>query len=80
MKPSELIKEKGWCQKYMTDSEGKICLAKAIVQAYKNGDEFFAAWKKISELVTSQGGIISWNDKEGRTVEEVLTLLKSVGE
>ena len=85
-KPSQLIKEVGWCQNaYVKREDGKIigyCLVGAIETAYKDFPsllkdcycklEEVRAMKKIRPLIV-------WNDEEVRTKEEVVSFLQKAG-
>lgn len=87
MKPSELLEQKGWCQGAMARNRKgfrcgfddpkatQFCLTGALYRADAYTHEvFFFLRSHIGESFTE------WNDAAGRTKEEVIALLKRVGQ
>lgn len=74
-----LIEEHGWCQEIMHHIDGRHCMVGAILCAA--GETPSDRWP-FTRTVAAQAAeevvqqyLPSWNDKEGRTVEEVLAAL-----
>jgi hypothetical protein len=59
----------GWCQKTLKDDEGKRCLIGAIPIGC------FSPALHALENVTETHGVPRWNDKPGRTKDEVLAAI-----
>jgi len=89
MKPSEYIR-KGWCQGTLSrtedgtptylsnDAPAKWCLMGAIQQAYDRDVVHNPVYEKLVSLLSE--GVPNWNDAPGRTQQEVIDLLESIGE
>lgn len=96
MKPSQLLREKGWCQggsalmadgtlhKHIpiTGEPVAYCLVGACNKAYPFA---YPHWGVISDrlathLGINQWGLSLWNDTPGRTKEEVISALEAIGE
>lgn len=79
MKPSEVIMERGWIQNSLSRPEG-VCILQSICLAL-HGDESCKDQQCEKARVPFQRAvknrdIIAWNDKPGRTVEQVIALLR----
>ena len=94
-KPSELLKQKEWCQDvYARDRKGHettvyspdacmFCITGAIQFCYPSSiDRRLEAANKLINMLGLEyhSHIPQWNDTPGRTKEEVIALLESVGE
>lgn len=76
----KFLLSKEWHQgSYSNSSKTSFCLLGALDQVAESTLEKDAADTVIRKLVVSEmgpnAGIVSWNDKEGRTKQEVLALL-----
>ncbi len=78
MKPSQLLRKKGWCQGTLTSATGKHCIVGAIWQTSPY------AWSEIRRAVERHLGIPCplsvWNDMPDRTVDEVISALEAIGQ
>ena len=80
MKPSEIIRQRGWCQGAAENARGNVCLSRAIFFAYRDDSR---ACDALCKLLTEKLGVTTmweWNDVKDRTMEEVIELLESVGQ
>ena len=74
------IDEHGWCQDvYGSLGTGAVCILGAYIALYNN--EFHPSVKRIGSFLGADHNwfnskVIDWNDEEGRTKEEVITMLK----
>jgi hypothetical protein len=68
---AQYIREHGWIQKAVKDSEGRVCLIGALqaVGGWHNSD----APRRLREIVSC---IPEWNNADGRTKEEVIAVLE----
>jgi hypothetical protein len=72
-----ILTTKGWCQNALTSTSGACCMMQALLEASDHRD--------IEPIVRAIITITirpptKWNDEEGRTVEQVLSLLDTVKE
>lgn len=78
MKPSELIRKYGWIQGRLGDEKQGFCLIGSIRHACGSINNL---QEVINKLQTKIGtSLITWNDTMGRTKEDVIILLESIGE
>ena len=79
MKPSELIRECGWIQGRPGNRIMGYCIVGAVWYAYIDDKK---TRKRIYERLCKNRGIAIevWNDMQGRTQNEVVMLLESIGE
>ncbi len=90
MKPSELLKKKGWCQyigakdkngdpaDYDSKEAVAFCLTIAIMKCYKQGSsQMFNKFRNVNNIGTMS--LVIWNDKKGRTKEQVIKALEKAG-
>src|SRR5437762_2416321 len=85
----EVLRERGWCQFTLVDSQGRMCLAGAFNFVFY-GSAKPSIWKvkdihrAIRALERASGFTAvhfpDWNDHRGRTVEEVFELLDRASE
>lgn len=80
MKPSQLLREKGWCQGVGTDAQGQMCIMGCLLKA--SGHDAIQAVKLANKLRSSLDhlSLVRWNDAPGRTKEEVIAALEAIGE
>lgn len=91
MKPSELLRKKGWCQHvYAEDVNGyrvdinsshatKFCITGAIQFCYDVDPlKMLGLFEKLSDIVRQP--LPFWNDNKQRQAIEVIALLESIGE
>ena len=74
---AELIRRCGWCQHELKDSDGRLCLLGALGDLHGRPGESVARLWLYATAGTRHLG--EWNDRPGRTVDEVLDLLKRAG-
>lgn len=81
---ADLLEEKGWCQNYPVDMEGRMCAVGAIRQASEGQEQGYfasrAAVKAQQAVEKAIGGefISRWNDRPERTKEEVVAIFRAV--
>jgi hypothetical protein len=69
------IETHGWCQWRNQDEYGQSCITGALYYG-NDRDWCWSARAKIEDCVG--GRLEAWNNKPGRTQEQVLTLLRAV--
>ena len=85
----DLLREKGWSQLYPRGVDGSYCLTKALREAAGDNRELYRAilqsvGRRLDVEACAHGGfdchcaVIRWNDREGRTRQEVLAKLDEV--
>ena len=91
MKPSELLKQKGWCQGfYATDKHGHrvswangdayaFCTIGAVFKCYGDDEDGYDILETLKNYL-DVFYISVWNDTPGRTKEEVIAALEAIGE
>lgn len=78
MKPSEVIMERGWIQAGSSRPEG-VCMLQAICIAVHDGDACDDSCERFFipfEDAVPDKDAIGWNDAPGRTIEQVIALLR----
>lgn len=70
------IIEKGWCQGTLRAEDGSICLMGSMVWSRFVSQEAFERAQKAVLTHTDNMSIPAWNDTPGRSVEDVLLVLK----
>lgn len=89
MKPSELLRQKGWCQGQSALSQEGIVVDATDPRAVRFC-AFGAIEKSLGAVNTDDervgslyadiaGSLVDWNDKKGRTAEEVIAKLEEFG-
>ena len=82
---AQLLREKGWCQKAFSETDGSLCILGALTIAddpdfppSKHGGLVPPKITAIANEFLSQLGIAiwQWNDAPGRTKEQVIALLE----
>lgn len=80
-----ILKEKGWCQGKLEDAAGQCCLVGAVRKASRNLTDCLietpylaeeAAWSRLAK-VTGTRALALWNDRAGRTKDDVIYLLEA---
>lgn len=66
-----------WCQGAPSDGKGRYCITAALDRFY-NGEAYDAAYQKLLKQ-TYPRYIASWNDKRGRTIDDVRELVRKAG-
>lgn len=76
-KAADYIREHGWCQGTMRDEKGRVCAmgATEYCGAENWGQLVDAAFR--NEL-GGKIGVVQFNDRPGRTVEEVLAVFDKI--
>jgi len=86
LRAADVIRERGWCQETCMDEKGSVCLLGALLTA--DGIDLLAAevvscsylervTERAIERHINHDSVPGWNDKEGRTVEEVIAVLEA---
>jgi hypothetical protein len=84
LRTAEVIERQGWCQCYIGIANGQVCLEGALMIAAGKTPESViipntVAGEAVSRVRASVGmGAYQWNDKPGRTKEEVIAKLRAV--
>ena len=89
---ADKLEHDGWCQRKEVDREGHICAQQAIVmvapliaqtRSYVETREFCGFRRTLAEIVSLRFGafvgtysVPTWNDANGRTVDEVTTSMR----
>ena len=77
MKPSEAIKQYGWCQNRFRGIDGEYCLSRVVAEY--SPEQYRRVLDAIPFSIEYIKCLIDYNDTPGRTKEEVIALLESVG-
>jgi len=72
LKAADTMIERGWCQGRFVDDDARVCLVGALFQALPR-----RRYEKTLDIVIEMfnGEPAKWNDKPGRTEEEVVDAL-----
>lgn len=76
LRAAEIVEER-WCQDELGKAGGPVCGWGAIIEASGGGPEdelWVSAYRRADAAV---GGLIRFNDTEGRTKEEVAAALRA---
>jgi len=82
MKSIQTLQERGWCQGGLDNDRGQVCLMGAVVKTVQNTKAYHDIWDDFwmdfNNWVIAKCGVnpVFWNDKPGRTKEEVIALLR----
>jgi len=76
---AQILEHSGWCQQYSHRSSGESCLYGAILDAAPGSamDAVYEVRERIGVMNTV--GLFDWNDAPGRTLSEVLAVLRIPG-
>lgn len=88
-KTIEILNEGGWIQYHYTNEEGAHCLYGAIYAAISpyedaKGQLVLDLDAALKAIIVDRydtfmyGGLIAWNDRPGRTKDEVIAVLEAV--
>ena len=70
----EIIQQKGWIQRRPASLDG-VCISRALWLAYGTHEGYRRARAKVASVIKTPN-LVAWNDKPGRTREEVLAVLQ----
>jgi hypothetical protein len=70
-----ILHKRGWCQGHRMDSHGRVCALGAIDQTKASPMLRHAASRALERLV-GYDEVAWWNDRGGRTFEEVVELFQ----
>lgn len=81
---ADVIRERGWVQHRIRDEKGRVCAVGAIdtvaAPLWPTGTGVRRAALRLLRLTADSSGrvysLTSWNDRPGRTKEEVLALFE----
>lgn len=81
LKAADYIEQHGWCQKVLQDMDGKVCLLGALSFGGADGMCSVRLVEQVGRYLkrkglTKRGTAVVWNDKPGRTKEEVVAALR----
>lgn len=81
MKPSELIRQRGWCQGAFENADGCLCVHEAVHFSYNPPKRHIERRNAMLASLQSDGwnGFMHWNDAPGRTSDEVIAKLEEFG-
>lgn len=71
---ADLIERDGWCQGHAMNDAGEMCLMQALVFTASGMCEFHKLRRILGHAIDEP--IVEWNDRPGRTKEEVITALR----
>jgi hypothetical protein len=85
---AEVIKQRGWIQGRLRDKQGRVCAIGAISHVFDTDLALrcgaVGAEQNLRKYLSIDGGdeitIASWNDKPGRTKEEVVQAMLHVAD
>lgn len=82
----ERLRKHGWCQHRLIDLNGRRCLVGAASIAWPADGYTSNTWNGVFQRIQrtigsdlshcNQQAAVDWNNAEGRTIEEVLTMLQ----
>lgn len=73
---ADCIEKYGWCQGHAQDDKGRVCVLGAMVY----GAASYEDWQRAIDKIIRQTNVLeiaSWNDAPGRTMEEVVSMLRA---
>lgn len=73
-----LLEERGWCQWFSEDPDGRFCMIGAIARVTGYNDLGRAAHHALIETIPS--GPMNFNDEPGRTAAEVTAALRAAAD
>lgn len=71
---AQYIRVHGWCQGYLKDGTGGVCVLGAITTVHKDPYLMGASIEKLEAYIHSWPA--KWNDVPGRTKEQVIQALE----
>lgn len=66
-----------WIQRAYYGDEGEACLV-GHLQRYRNSPVYTQVYDKLCQAANTDDALSSWNDAEGRTVQDVIALCERV--
>jgi hypothetical protein len=80
LKAADWLEEHGWCQGWMDDDRGRSCAMGAVWNVTKDMKIYVVAARRIGRAASidygSPSSVVRWNDKPGRTAEEVMAIMR----
>jgi hypothetical protein len=78
LKAAQYIREHGWCQHRMEDTDGRVCLVGAIKRTLGMSLDSLVFGIEFNKMDTFIGDkdLGGWNDNPSRTKEEVIAALE----
>lgn len=82
VKALEVLEQDGWCQRTSHNVLGQRCSLGAIERGARSlGIKEYVRIRRAADRLyraigENRGGVASWNDKEGRTYEDVVLAFK----
>lgn len=76
MKAYEVIEKYGWVQKRFGNEYDGFCVLGALLNAYYPSPKYWEMSEAIIQAIGSD--IVEWNDRQERTKDQVITILKQV--
>jgi hypothetical protein len=77
---ADLLATNGWIQGTPEDDQGRHCMAGALYAVTDAEGVYLAASQAVREhlndLDATSWGLVSWNDRAGRTAEQVIAVLR----
>lgn len=73
---ANILERDGWCQSVCLNKRGERCIMGALGAVYHSSMLDWPQQAIHALNINLQGPIASWNDKSGRTKEEVLAMLR----
>lgn len=81
LKAADYIEQHGWCQQVLQDMDGRVCLLGALSFVASGS---LCSVRLVGQVgrylkrtgLTKRGTAVVWNDKPGRTKEEVVAVLR----
>lgn len=68
-----ILLESGWVQETMSDGTGRMCMGAALFRATRGHDTAWVrVWEKRHPVTSIDRYVTTWNDKFGRTFDEVM--------
>lgn len=84
-KAADVIRERGWCRRQYVDADNSVCVYGALNLAAGHGPSFEGddpsvdiAARTLTRLLDND--LVSWNDSEACTADEVVAALKEAAE
>jgi hypothetical protein len=77
---ADLLATNGWIQGQPSDEHDRYCMAGALYAVTDAEGVYLAASQAVREhlndLDATSWGLVSWNDRAGRTAEQVIAVLR----
>jgi hypothetical protein len=82
LEAADLIDHIGWCQRILSDENGRVCAAEALMRvayAYDVGTDA-EVMSRLANFVSAEEhsmAVVKWNDDESRTAAEVTGAMRA---